>query len=70
MFSHLPEQSVALTIFWIWLGIVAAVAVGWWLHKKCRAPDPPPQLPYAQSLKRRLNKHPGTTDGTRKRHRK
>ena len=63
----MPEQSVALTILWIWLAIVAAVVIGWWVYKKCRAPAPPTQLPYAKGLKHRLNKNVGRPPSTGKR---
>lgn len=73
MFSRMPERSIALTLLWIWLGIVAAVVIGWWLHKKFRTPEPPPELPYAQGLKDRLKRSGGGKrvrhrDSSRKRH--
>lgn len=59
MFDHEMHGSVALTIFWIWLGIVAVGGVAYWLlrHRlnKARKPPPPP-VQYAEQLRQRMRK--------------
>ena len=57
MRSRVPDMPLALTMLWIWIGIVAVSIACWWLVKwwKKRHPPPKPErvLPYAQRLQRR-----------------
>ena len=61
MRSRVPDMPLALTMLWIWIGIVAVSIACWWLLKwwKRRHPPPAPEpvLPYSQRLRKRLNEH-------------
>jgi len=52
--------SVGRTIFWIWLVIVVAAALGYFLWQRWRRahpvhkPKPPPKRSYSQTLQQRL----------------
>ena len=57
MRSRVPDMPLALTMLWIWIGIVAVSIACWWLVKwwKKRHPPPKPQpvLTFSQRLQRR-----------------
>lgn len=61
MFSHPMHGSAVLTLFWIWMGIVAVAAVAYWTLRarlnKVRKPPPPP-VKYAEQLRQRMVKKP------------
>ena len=61
MRSRVPDMPLALTMLWVWIGIVAVCVACWWLLKwwKRRHPPPAPEpvLPYSQRLRTRLNEH-------------
>jgi hypothetical protein len=33
MRSRVPDMPLALTMLWVWIGIVAVSVAGWWLQK-------------------------------------
>ena len=57
MRNRVPDMPLALTMLWIWVGIVAVSIACWWLVKwwKKRHPPPKPQpvLTFSQRLQRR-----------------
>ena len=61
MFAHPMHGSAVLTLFWIWMGIVAVAAVAYWALRarlnKARKPPAPP-VKYAEQLRQRLRDQP------------
>ena len=61
MRSRVPDMPLALTMLWVWIGIVAVSVAGWWLLKWWKRRHPPPAtkpvVPYSQRLRKRLNEH-------------
>ena len=42
MRSRVPDMPLALTMLWVWIGIVAVSVAGWWLLKWWKRRHPPP----------------------------
>lgn len=61
MRNRMPDFHLAMTMLWIWVGIVTVLVAGWWVVKWWKqrhpAPKPAPVLPYSQQLPKRLNEH-------------
>lgn len=69
MRNRLPDFHLAMTMLWIWVGIVIALVAGWYLVKwwKLRRPAPKPELPHSQRLHTRLNeRRPSKGSGHRR----
>lgn len=58
MRGRIPEMTLAMTLLWVWIGIVVVSIACWWLVKWWKARHPPPKpapvLPYAHRLQRRF----------------
>lgn len=57
---HVPDTPLALTILWIWIGIVVVSIACYWAVRLWKRRHPPakpePVLPYAQRLQQRFAK--------------
>ena len=57
---RVPDMHLALTILWIWIGIVLVSIACYWAVKLWKRQHPPtkpvPVLPYAQRLRKRYAK--------------
>ena len=58
---RIPDIPLALTLLWIWLGILAAALVAYqvfrWWGKRHPRQIPEAARPYAKQLQTRFNKH-------------
>ncbi len=66
----MTDLPLAMTLLWIWMGIVAVIVLGYlafrWYRKRYPRRSPEPELRYAQRLQHRLNKHRIQADVSKK----
>jgi hypothetical protein len=62
--GHVPDADLAQTLTWIWLGVVAVVALVYGAFRAWRKRHPcarqGPEMTYSKRLKQRLSKRPAS----------